>query len=163
MSYNLKIVKNYEGFRSHAYPDPLSGGKPWTIGYGSTHHSDGTAIKPGDVVTEQQADKLLNIYVQDRILPALQRIPHWQDMSPNMQVALIDFAYNLGATFYGSPDFHTISEDLKNHDWSHVPAALVLYCNPGSSCHAGLLKRRNEEADLWTAGLHGLIAARKKS
>lgn len=150
---NLSLVKKYEGLRLHAYPDPLSGGAPWTIGYGTTHMSDGRAVHQGDTITEAQADAALQAHVQDRVLPALARIPGWGEMSPNMQQALVSFAYNLGSGFYGSPDFCTLTAALRERRWHDVPAALELYCNPGTSCHEGLLRRRHEEGVLWRNGL----------
>ena len=41
-----------EGCRLTAYPDPLSGGDPWTIGYGAT----GPSISKGTVWVQEQAD-----------------------------------------------------------------------------------------------------------
>ncbi|MEB3349297.1 MAG: lysozyme, partial [Cyanobacteriota bacterium] len=32
----LKLIIEFEGFRDKAYPDPATGGAPWTIGYGFT-------------------------------------------------------------------------------------------------------------------------------
>ncbi len=150
---NLSLVKKYEGLRLHAYPDPLSGGAPWTIGYGTTHHADGRPVRQGDTVTEAQAEAALQAHVQDRVLPALSRIPGWGEMSPNMQQALVSFAYNLGAGFFGAAGFRGITTALLDRRWHDVPAALELYCNPGSSCHEGLLRRRREEAALWSNGL----------
>ena len=68
-----------------------------------------------------------------------------------MKSALISFAYNLGAGFYGSSDFNTITKVLKNKEWSKVPEALKLYRNPGSNVEAGLLRRRTAEGKLWLA------------
>ena len=160
MAYDLSIIKECEGFRSHAYPDPLSGGAPWTIGYGSTHHTNGAAVRSGDVVTKEQAEKLLQWYVMTEIVPHLQKIPDWGEMSPCMQVALIDFAYNLGASFYGAEGFGSISRALREKQWNAIPDILPMYCNPGTSCEAGLRRRREEEAGMWASGLAGL--AKKK-
>ena len=153
---NLSIIKKYEGFRSHAYPDPLSGGEPWTIGYGTTVYSNGRRVREGDVIDEEKADAELQSHVRNSILPALSKIPGWASMSPNMQVALISFAYNLGPNFYGADGFGTISEVLQERRWADLPNALVLYSNPGSNCHEGLLRRRREEGALWANGLAGL-------
>ena len=32
----LTLIRQWEGCRLSAYPDPASGGEPWTIGYGHT-------------------------------------------------------------------------------------------------------------------------------
>jgi hypothetical protein len=70
-------------------------------------------------------------------------------MDDNQRSALVSFAYNLGAGFYGSAGFETISRCLRERDWAAVPAALELYRNPGTSVEAGLLRRRRAEAKLW--------------
>ena len=72
-------------------------------------------------------------------------------MNDNQRGALLSFAYNLGAYFYGSPDFSTITRVLKNREWSKVPDALYLYRNPGTSVEAGLSRRRIEEGNLWSS------------
>ena len=72
-------------------------------------------------------------------------------MNDNQHGALLSFAYNLGANFYGSPDFTTISRVLKEKEWNKVPDALYLYRNPGTSVEAGLSRRRIAEGDLWNS------------
>ena len=76
-------------------------------------------------------------------------IPYWDEMNDNQHGALLSFAYNLGANFYGSPDFNTISRVLKEKEWSKVPDALYLYRNPGTNVEAGLARRRIAEGELW--------------
>ncbi len=43
----LPLVKEFEGCRLEAYPDPETGGEPWTIGWGSTTYGDGAPVKQG--------------------------------------------------------------------------------------------------------------------
>ena len=70
-------------------------------------------------------------------------------MNENQQGALLSFAYNLGARFYGSSGFNTITRVLKNKEWNNVPDALYLYRNPGTNVEAGLARRRTAEGKLW--------------
>jgi lysozyme len=74
-------------------------------------------------------------------------------MTEEMQGALLSFAYNLGADFYGASGFNTITRVLKEKKWNEVPAALELYRNPGTNVEAGLLRRRKAEGSLWKAVL----------
>ena len=47
MSNNgLDLTKISEGLRTEAYPDPGTGGDPWTIGYGHTN-----GVYPGETCT----------------------------------------------------------------------------------------------------------------
>jgi GH24 family phage-related lysozyme (muramidase) len=71
-------------------------------------------------------------------------------MLVTQQSALISFAYNLGANFYGKAGFETITARLREKAWANVPAALKLYRNPGTSAEAGLLRRRTAEGALWS-------------
>lgn len=158
----LELIKEFEGLHVvksdgmvHAYPDPLSGGKPYTIGWGSTKDLDGSSFNPGDKITREKADLLLEHQAQVDYLAVLEKtIPYWDEMNDNQHGALLSFAYNLGARFYGAPGFETITRVLRDHEWGHkptdkVPDALYLYRNPGTSVEAGLARRRITEGDLW--------------
>lgn len=85
-------------------------------------------------------------------LPPLERIPGWPQLTVNQQGAILSFAYNLGAHFYGSSGFETLSRVLRNQDWAQIENALVLYRNPGTNVEEGLLRRRVTEADLFLSG-----------
>jgi GH24 family phage-related lysozyme (muramidase) len=149
LSAAISLIKEFEGCHLSAYPDPLSGGDPWTIGYGTTRYSGGVPVKRGDKINVIEADMLLRLEV-DRIAEKLRTtIPHWKVMDDQQRSALVSFAYNLGAGFYGSEGFETISRCLRDRDWAAVPAALELYRNPGTNVEAGLLRRRRAEGKLW--------------
>jgi GH24 family phage-related lysozyme (muramidase) len=145
----LKLIKDFEGCHLEAYPDPLSGGDPWTIGYGTTRYQDGRRVSRGDKINAIEADLLLRREV-DRIAEKLRAtVPYWVQMTDNQKCALISFAYNLGSGFYGTTGFETISRELREKDWPAVPDALLLYRNPGSNVEAGLKRRRIAEGDIW--------------
>ena len=147
----VELIKEFEGCHLNAYPDPLTKGPPITIGWGSTKDFDGTPFKIGRVITQKYADTLLEFDLKNRFLPSLQRIPYWSEMNENQQGAILSFAYNLGANFYGSSNFNTITRVLKNKEWSKVPDALYLYHNPGTSVEVGLKRRRISEGKLWSS------------
>jgi GH24 family phage-related lysozyme (muramidase) len=145
----IALIKEFEGCHLSAYPDPLSGGEPWTIGYGTTRYSSGTPVKRGEKINVIEADMLLRLEV-DRIAAKLRTtVPHWQVMNDDQRSALVSFAYNLGAGFYGAAGFETISRCLRERNWDDVPAAMELYRNPGTNVEAGLLRRRRAEGKLW--------------
>ena len=148
----LKLIKEFEGCHLKAYPDPLSGGLPITIGWGTTRKKDGSPFKLGDKITQKAADDLLMEQCKKEFLPPLRKIPGWKEMTDGQRGALLSFAYNLGAGFYGSSDFNTITKRLKNKEWDLVPDALYLYRNPGSNVEAGLARRRKAEGDAWKKG-----------
>lgn len=146
----LKLIQQFEGCHLQAYPDPLSGGEPWTIGWGTTRYSDGRKVAKGDKINRVEADELLQREV-DRITEKLRTtVPHWREMADHQQCALVSFAYNLGSGFYGAAGFETISKRLREKDWAKVPEAMLLYRNPGSNVEAGLRRRREAEGRLWS-------------
>jgi lysozyme len=145
----VELIKKFEGCHLKAYYDPLTGGLPITIGWGSTRRKDGTGFMIGSTITQEQADDLLYFQLRREYLPTLKKIPHWNEMNENQQGALLSFAYNLGANFYGDPNFNTITRVLKNKEWGKVPDTLYLYRNAGTSVESGLAKRRKVEGDLW--------------
>jgi GH24 family phage-related lysozyme (muramidase) len=148
----LKLIKDFEGCHLEAYPDPLSGGDPWTIGYGTTRYQDGRRVSRGDKINAIEADLLLRQEV-DRIAEKLRAtVPYWVEMADHQKCTLISFAYNLGSGFYGTTGFETISRELREKDWPAVPNALLLYRNPGSNVEAGLKRRREAEGKLWANG-----------
>jgi lysozyme len=145
----IKLIKEFEGCHLKAYPDPLTGGLPITIGWGSTRDFDYTPFKRDRVITQEYADRLLEQDILNRFLPKLSIIPYWSEMNENQQGSILSFSYNLGADFYGNSNFNTITRVLREKKWNEVPKALELYCNPGSKVEAGLLRRRKAEGKLW--------------
>ena len=146
----VKLIKQFEGCHLEAYADPLHGWGVPTIGFGTTRYPDGRAVKRGDKINVIEAEDLLEDEIA-RIAKHLSTvIPHWSGMLVTQQSALISFAYNLGANFYGKAGFETLTAKLRDKAWANVPAALKLYRNPGTSAETGLLRRRTAEAALWT-------------
>lgn len=145
----IKLIKEFEGCHLKAYPDPLTGGLPITIGWGSTRDFDYTPFKRDRVITQEYADRLLEYDILNRFLPKLSIIPYWSEMNENQQGSILSFSYNLGADFYGNSNFNTITRVLKEKRWNEVSKTLELYCNPGSKVEAGLLRRRKAEGKLW--------------
>jgi len=132
-------VKEFEGCRLTTYPDPESGGEPWTIGLGSTVCDDGAAVKRGDRINQELAvgeafsegvALLVGRLERDCRLLA-QRIPGWAGLNVNQQAALLSFTYNCGPDWYGSQGFSTLTRHLRQRELTQVPAALMLYVNPG--------------------------------
>jgi GH24 family phage-related lysozyme (muramidase) len=157
----LAIIKEYEGIRLSAYPDPDTGGMPYTIGWGSTQRADLSPWKLGDKITAGEADQLLIHQLQTQYLPGVRRIPGWEAMTEGQQSALLSFAYNLGANFYGAKGFDTITRLLKtgNYDPRLVEGTFRLYRNPGSAVEAGLLRRRIAEAALFNQPYPAVVSA----
>jgi lysozyme len=149
----IDLIKEFESCHLTAYPDPKTKGRPYTIGWGSTRKRDGSPFYLGEKITQKEADDLFDYQIETEFLPAIIKIPGYSSMTEEQIGALLSFAYNLGAGFYNSNGFETITRRLKNREWELVPQALSLYVNPGSNVEAGLRRRRKREGDLWIQGL----------
>ena len=147
----MELIKEFEGCHLTAYPDPLTGGLPITIGWGSTKDFNGKPFQLGQKISQKVADDLLIAQIKNQFLPPLTKIPYWSEMNDNQRGALLSFAYNLGSGFYGNSNFNTITRILKERRWNEVPKVLEMYRNPGSKVEAGLLRRRKAEGKLWSS------------
>ena len=87
----LHLTEQFEGLRLTAYPDPGTGGAPWTIGYGHT----GPDVHPGLTITQQQAENLLARDIQTAS-DAVNRLVKYHLKQEEFD-ALVDFTYNCGA------------------------------------------------------------------
>lgn len=155
----LDLIRTFEGFSSEAYPDPITNGAPYTIGYGFTRWPDGPEVRLGETISREQAEWILSETIHDPLVRILSKtIPGWRSLPECRQCALISFAWNVGFYFYGSDGFETITRCLKRRDYDAVPGALLLYVNPGSSAEHGLRTRRVAEGQLWgmpgASGVH---------
>lgn len=148
----LPMIRYFEGFSRIAYVDPLSGGEPITIGYGTTQFPCGRPVRMGDTVGREQAEGYLRWYADRCEAVQRSRIPTWSQMTPNQQAAILGFSFNLGANFFGSHGFATLTRNLREANWGAVPETLLLYRNPGSSVEEGLRRRRAAEGELFSTG-----------
>lgn len=83
-------VSNHEGQRFAAYPDPATGGAPWTICFGHT----GPEVKPGMVVSKSQCDKWLasDLRKAQDVITSTVRVPIQQGEMD----AYVSFVFNVG-------------------------------------------------------------------
>jgi len=147
----VHLIQQFEGLRLNVYPDPLSGGKPYTVGYGCTRKKDGSTWSMGEHITKAEALDLLYHQIEHDFLPGLTKIPYWDEMNDNQRSGLLSFAWNVGAAFYGSKGFNSISTCLKNKDWQNVPQVLMKYVNPGTNVERGLRTRRQAEGQVFSS------------
>lgn len=55
----VAFIAAHEGIVLRAYPDPGSGGEPWTIGVGHTPRAGPPSVRPGMTITRAQAFAIL--------------------------------------------------------------------------------------------------------
>jgi GH24 family phage-related lysozyme (muramidase) len=156
----IDLIKEFEGYheqlgdgRAQAYADPIHGWEVPTIGFGTTKYPDHRRVQQGDIITSAEAEEYLAWEVERLCRPVLEKIPTWAQMNSNQRSALYSFAYNLGAHFYGGPNFQSITRVCSSPDrWGDHPwieEQFVKYRNPGSPAEVGLRRRRVAEAKLF--------------
>lgn len=92
----LRLIKEFEGCVLRAYPDPGTGGAPWTIGWGHT----GPDVFPGKTISQAEADALFEQDIQPRVEAVKSLIK--KAYTDNQFCALLSFAYNCGIGALGS-------------------------------------------------------------
>ncbi|MCI3182132.1 lysozyme [Caulobacter sp. CCUG 60055] len=115
----LADLRRDEGLRLIAYPDPLSGGDPWTIGYGHT----GPEVRKGLVWSLAQAEAAL---AQDAgvVEGALDRnLPWWREMTPARQDVLVNMGFNLGVP--GLLKFRATLSQMRAGDYAAAAAGML--------------------------------------
>ena len=112
------LIKPFEGYARKmpdggccAYPDPATGGDPWTIGYGST----GSDIRQHTVWTKEQAEDALQAHVRYFVSGLVKLSPRLLSASPRRIAAVISWAYNLGL---GNYRIGTFKRRIDASDWS---------------------------------------------
>lgn len=139
----LNLIKEFEGLRLEAYPDPASGGEPITIGYG---HTGG--VKMGDTCTQEQADDWLRSDVAFSVAAVnhLVTVP----LEQHQFDPLVSFTYNLGQSAFGNS---TLLRLLNNSLFNQVPAQFLRWDKgPGGQPLPGLTRRRKAEAAMFAGG-----------
>lgn len=142
------LVRQFEGCakkrpdgRYDAYPDPGSGGDPWTIGWGST----GADVKPGVVWTQQQCDARLAADLArfgDQVTRMMVGAPTTQGEFD----ALTSFAYNLGA---GNLRTSTLLKLHRAGDKAGAALEFAKWNHAGGRVLSGLTLRRAAEAAMY--------------
>lgn len=135
----LKIIKDSEGCKLTAYPDPGTGGEPWTIGWGAT----GVGIKPGIIWTQERADARLAEDIRTRCL-AVENYTKGVELNDNQFSALVCFAYNVGVWRSS-----TLVRDILAGKFAEAAAQFELWCHAGGKILSGLVTRRQRERELF--------------
>ena len=132
----LSLIKKFEGCRLKAY---YCSGGVLTIGYG---HTGG--VKETDVITQEEADKLLKgdilkfeQYVSDNVKV---------DLDQSQFDALVAWTFNLGP---GNLRESTMLKKLNNEDYESVPFEMRRWNKAGGKTLDGLIRRREAESLLF--------------
>lgn len=138
----LLLIKQFEGLSLTAYPDPGSGGDPWTIGYGHT----GPEVHEGLTITQEQADAYLQQDLEgfeDCVQDIVDR-----NLTPNQFAALVSFAYNEGC---GALATSTLMRLVNAGQFEQAANEFGKWISADGAVLPGLVRRRAAERDLFLA------------
>ncbi|MAE92959.1 MAG: glycoside hydrolase [Pelagibaca sp.] len=149
----INLIKQFEGCARlrtdgliEAYPDPATGGEPWTIGWGATRDGLHGYVREGTVWTQQQCD--------ERLVSDLARyangVARAIDDAPTSQAqfdAMVSFHYNTGAIGRA-----TLTKKHKAGDHEGAAAEFKRWNKAGGRVLNGLVRRRASEAKLYRSG-----------
>ena len=135
----IELIKQFEGYSSKAYPDPATGGAPWTIGYGTIK-----GVKPGMIITAEQAEKMLRDDVAkfESGVSSLITAPTTQGQFD----AMVSLAYNIGLGNFGK------STLLKKHNarcYTCAADQFRVWNRANGKVMNGLTKRRAAERQVY--------------
>jgi lysozyme len=146
----IKLVQEFEGCEKNrgdgkfdAYPDPGSGGDPWTIGWGTT----GADVKRGVIWTQQQCD---NRFTQDlnRFAQNVAKVIGDAATTQPQFDAMVSFAYNVGI---GNLTTSTLLKKHKAGDYPGAANEFARWNKAAGKVMAGLTRRRAAEAALYSS------------
>ena len=148
------LIKHFEGCKLTAYPDPGTGGSPWTIGYGHT----GAEVHPGLTITQAFADAYLLKDLQHAVDATDAAVTLAAPMfKQGMFDACVSLAFNIGP---GGPRRHgifklrtgmpsTFLRKLNAGDTLGAAQAILAWNRSGGNVMAGLVRRRAAEQSLF--------------
>ena len=146
----VALIKRFEGCERRipgglvvAYPDPGTGGAPWTIGWGAT----GPGIGPGTVWTQAQADARLEadlVRYAAEVADAVGAAPATQAQFD----ALVSFHYNTGEIRRA-----TLTRKHNAGDYAGAAGEFARWNRAGGRVPKGLVRRRAAEAALYREGM----------
>jgi lysozyme len=138
----IKLVKRSEGDVLKAYPDPGTGGDPWTIGYGHT----GPEVHQGMVITQPEAEILLGQDLQrvgQQVAKAVK-----VELTQNEFDALVCFVFNVGIGNFMKSSMLRL---LNAGDYAAAANEFDKWTKAAGHVLPGLVTRRHDEKDLFNA------------
>ncbi|MGT5005388.1 lysozyme [Escherichia coli] len=140
----IALIKQFEGCKLTAYPDPGTGGAPWTIGYGWTQPVDGKPVRPGMTIDQATADRLLKTGLVSYENDVLRLVK--VKLSQSQFDALVSFTYNLGSR---SLSTSTLLSKLNAGDYAGASDEFLRWNKAGGKVLNGLTRRREAERALF--------------
>lgn len=149
----ISLMHEFENCKLTAYPDPGTGGKPWTIGWGNITDENGKPIEPGTTWTQERADARFRQYLGG-LEAGLNALIGSKPTTQNQFDALASFAYNVGLDIDDDTKAEGLGDStlLRCHlagDYSGAAAQFAKWNRANGKVMRGLTRRRAAEAALY--------------
>ncbi|OTG65845.1 lysozyme [Acinetobacter silvestris] len=133
----IEMICGFEGKRLVAYDDGVG---VWTIGFGTTIHSNGIRVKKGDTCTEAQAKAYMahDLKKFEQAVNDAVNVP----LNQNQFDALVSLTYNTGA---GAFKDSTLLKRLNAGDYQAAANQFDVWVKAGGKTMQGLVNRRKVE------------------
>lgn len=136
------LIQSFEQCRLKAYPDPGTGGDPWTIGWGHT----GPEVVPGLMISQEQADADFERDLgkfEECVTDACEKEP-----TQNQFDAMVSLAYNIGCKAFASS---SLTRLYNAGDLDGAASQFGRWNKAAGKVLAGLTRRRQAERDLFVS------------
>jgi lysozyme len=138
----IDLMHEYESCRLESYLCPA---KIWTIGWGNTFYADGTPVKQGEKISQEQANRLFGVILskfESQVYKSVKPM-----INSNQFSALVCFTYNVGiGNFLKSTLLKKVN--LNPNDPT-IRNEFMKWNKGGGVVLNGLTRRRKSEADLY--------------
>jgi lysozyme len=136
------MIEKFEGKRNHAYPDPVSGGAPWTCGIGCT----GPDVGPDTVWTDAEVDQKFSERLTRQYEPAVNHLVEGSPTTQGQFDALVSLAFNVGPASEGHSSVIALHRAGKYDD---AADAFMLYDHARGREIEALAERREAEGQMY--------------
>ncbi|MEJ2117803.1 MAG: lysozyme [Alphaproteobacteria bacterium] len=142
----LRYIASWEACYLYAYPDPASGGEPWTIGIGATRYDGQGNVKRGQTITIARAVARFRETINKKYAPGVNSAINVPVSQAEFD-ALVSFHYNTGKIKSG-----TVDNKLNRGDRAAALATWRSYRLAAGRVMRGLINRRASEIALFKTG-----------
>lgn len=145
-----QFLSGWEGVVLKAYPDPATGGKPWTIGIGHTSAAGSPVVVKGMAITRAVAFEILGrdlVGFESAVRKAV-KVP----LNQNQFDALVSLCFNIGPGNFNNSSVVRLLNAGKTFE---AGAAFLLWNKAAGRIMTGLVNRRSAERTLFETKSYG--------
>jgi len=115
----------FEGTRLHAYPDPLTGGEPWTIGRGHC----GPEVCPGLIWSMEEVESAFDADIAEKTAQCEAAFPWFSALNEPRQAVIVGMCFQMGLdrlknfvntlAMVQAGEYDRAADGMRNSRWAH--------------------------------------------